>query len=525
MRRLLSTILLILFYLLLGSVIAEAGVRLADAAPPAESMGWFWKVPDPTTGWQLLPNSSGRSFNQLYEYDVAVSVNSRGLRAPESVGYEKPDDVYRVMVLGDSFVEAIQVELAQSFPQQLGQLMEKSGMRVQVLNAGVGGWGTDQQLLWLKEEGYKYHPDLVLLAVYPRNDFMNNSEALEAANQGSILKPFYHLENGQLRLNYFPYNPDEVPAVESREAVVLPETPAPGPLVSVGEWLHAHSALYRYVDPRIRLVSPRLAAAIARSGLIQPGAESKLVAQGESYVPLAYNVYHRQANQEWQNAFKVSEALFAEVKRTAQGMGANVGAVLITAPEQVYASDWSHILQKFQAMQGDDWDLRFSHEKAQELLAEAGVPTLDLLSIFQQKADGNPRLHYRNDGHWTPEGHALAARATFNFLAQNAIVPQLAGLSVPVVVPQPGRTPWQWAGLVVLVLLVGSLLWSIYQSGLVCWLRKFGSGLGTMGELLGFLARRRQFTLMPLVVVLLLFGSLLLVAQASVVGPFIYTLF
>jgi hypothetical protein len=37
--------------------------------------------------------------------------------------------------------------------------------------------------------------------------------------------------------------------------------------------------------------------------------------------------------------------------------------------------------------------------------------------------------------------------------------------------------------------------------------------------------RRQNFVLLPLVIILLLFGGLLVVAQASVVGPFIYTLF
>jgi uncharacterized protein DUF5989 len=50
-----------------------------------------------------------------------------------------------------------------------------------------------------------------------------------------------------------------------------------------------------------------------------------------------------------------------------------------------------------------------------------------------------------------------------------------------------------------------------------------------MGELLGelwaFMRERKKFWLLPIVVVLLLFGSLLVLTQGSVVAPFIYTLF
>jgi len=46
-----------------------------------------------------------------------------------------------------------------------------------------------------------------------------------------------------------------------------------------------------------------------------------------------------------------------------------------------------------------------------------------------------------------------------------------------------------------------------------------------VGELLAFMKERKKFWLLPIVVVLLLFGSLLVLTQGSVVAPFIYTLF
>ena len=58
---------------------------------------------------------------------------------------------------------------------------------------------------------------------------------------------------------------------------------------------------------------------------------------------------------------------------------------------------------------------------------------------------------------------------------------------------------------------------------------KFTDGLrerfGIAGELIGFLWERRLWWLIPMVVVLLLFGGLMITAQSSALGPFIYTLF
>ena len=58
---------------------------------------------------------------------------------------------------------------------------------------------------------------------------------------------------------------------------------------------------------------------------------------------------------------------------------------------------------------------------------------------------------------------------------------------------------------------------------------KFGEGMrerfGIAGELMGFLWERKLWWLIPMVAVLLLFGGLMVTAQSSALGPFIYTLF
>ncbi|MGO9272291.1 MAG: DUF5989 family protein [Terriglobia bacterium] len=48
---------------------------------------------------------------------------------------------------------------------------------------------------------------------------------------------------------------------------------------------------------------------------------------------------------------------------------------------------------------------------------------------------------------------------------------------------------------------------------------------GIAGELLGFFLANKRFWLVPMIVVLLLFGVLIVLAQSSVIAPFIYTLF
>jgi hypothetical protein len=58
---------------------------------------------------------------------------------------------------------------------------------------------------------------------------------------------------------------------------------------------------------------------------------------------------------------------------------------------------------------------------------------------------------------------------------------------------------------------------------------KYGQGLktrfGIAGELLSFLWQQKMWWLIPMVIVLLAFGGLMVTAQSSALGPFIYTLF
>ena len=57
------------------------------------------------------------------------------------------------------------------------------------------------------------------------------------------------------------------------------------------------------------------------------------------------------------------------------------------------------------------------------------------------------------------------------------------------------------------------------------WLRSFKSRTSVVGELFGFLWRQRLWWLIPVMVMLLVFGLLMLFAQSSPIAPFIYTIF
>ena len=112
------------------------------------------------------------------EFGAPVTINSKGLRNPETP-YEKPKDTYRVLALGDSWTFGFRLHEPDSYPRQLERVLRESAAKrgdtrkIEVINAGVVGYSTDQEAAYLASEGWKYSPDLVLVNFYPVNDTHN----------------------------------------------------------------------------------------------------------------------------------------------------------------------------------------------------------------------------------------------------------------------------------------------------------------------------------------------------------------
>jgi lysophospholipase L1-like esterase len=116
-------------------------------------------VRDDTLGWRMLPNMED-SWG-----DVVVRTNNRGLRGPD-VAYDNPPGIRRILYLGDSVTFGFMVDRYQdTYPFVVGSLLSDStGIEIETVNAGVGGYSPWQQYLYLQREGIKYDPDLVVLS-------------------------------------------------------------------------------------------------------------------------------------------------------------------------------------------------------------------------------------------------------------------------------------------------------------------------------------------------------------------------
>lgn len=100
-------------------------------------------------------------------------INDRGLRNSRNFSYAKSPGTVRILALGDSHTAGYEVAQTESFAAVLEQLYDETNQSVEVINAGISGFGTAEQLVFLENEGLKYHPDIVVLAFYA-NDFEDN---------------------------------------------------------------------------------------------------------------------------------------------------------------------------------------------------------------------------------------------------------------------------------------------------------------------------------------------------------------
>ncbi|MGC2108191.1 MAG: SGNH/GDSL hydrolase family protein [Candidatus Korobacteraceae bacterium] len=146
-------------------------------------------VIDNVVGWKLSPNAHRRYDKETQPYFIAI--NSKGLRDVEHT-YEKPPGVYRIVVIGDSFVfGAGGVEPAKRF----ADILQASTKNTEVINMGVPAYGTDQEYLYLANEGLRYHPDLVLVCAF-YNDFSESFSTINPSNGRP--KGYFSLEGDQL---------------------------------------------------------------------------------------------------------------------------------------------------------------------------------------------------------------------------------------------------------------------------------------------------------------------------------------
>jgi len=152
---------------------------------------------DPSKGWIPKPNLRDvKAFG-----NKILNTNSKGFRGKKDSPYTKNKEKLRILILGDSFTFGDEVSDDETYSSYLQEMLPNA----EVINMGIHGYGHDQMLILLKEEGVKYAPDIVILGFLALDMSRNLLEFRDYA------KPRFVLQGGELKLTGTPVpRPEEI---------------------------------------------------------------------------------------------------------------------------------------------------------------------------------------------------------------------------------------------------------------------------------------------------------------------------
>ncbi|HEX8354511.1 MAG TPA: SGNH/GDSL hydrolase family protein [Pyrinomonadaceae bacterium] len=379
-------------------------------------------MPDAVRGYVLEPGAEGWHTKEGRAY---VRINADGLRDREHAK-QKPAGTLRVALVGDSYAEALQVAeedgIASVLERRLAACPSLAGRGVEVINFGVSGYSTAQELLTLREKVWAYSPDVVLLLVTTNNDVTDNVRAFKDADD----IPYFVPRGDGLALdNSF------------RDGVKFRfRTSA---VARAGRWLYSnlrfvhafqqarHVLKARLAQRRDRRLareererreaasrpgpSPgahRLARAATAQGRQQEGQQQQ---QAIARSDLANMVYLEPGDDAWRGAWRLMERLLVEMRGEVEARGAKFFVVTGSNPIQVHPDPAARAA--FLARLGPGADLLRPERRFEEIGRRAGLDVFHLAPELQAHADRHKVFLHGwpgdlGNGHWNEDGHRVA---------------------------------------------------------------------------------------------------------------------
>jgi hypothetical protein len=386
----LANALLVTAAMLVPCGIAEIYLRVTGFSYPT-----FFTY-DEHTGIRLRPGAEGW---HREEGEAYVRINHDGFRDREHQ-IDKPAGTLRIAILGDSYAEAKQVPLESTFWARLEQNLRAcktlSTKNVEVLNFGVSGYSTGQELLTLRHYVWRYSPDVVVLGFLTGNDIRDNSKALSNTGQ----RPFFVLSGDDLVLDS---SFKDTLTYGLRASVVWD---------AVAE---ISSSL------RILQLLNKVKNNLGQSSL-RPETPDDDSAIGGRELGLDDAIYREPQGSEWQDAWTMTERLIETMNKEVRSRGAKLLVVSLTNGIQVHPD--ARVRQDY-ARKLDVSDLFYPDRRIQSFAARKNIPYLMLGPRMQEYAEKQRRyLHgfpntQLGTGHWNASGHEIASHLIADYMCES----------------------------------------------------------------------------------------------------------
>jgi lysophospholipase L1-like esterase len=344
--------------------VAEAAVRIfapqqlivprSDMYVAADSLGWKHRPLVNTT-----VNTGERT--------VTFRTDSSGFRVARSGRRDTPR---RVLLIGDSFMAALQVEYEQSLAGLLDASLAKLDVPASIDNAGVAGWDPPQYLIQLRRSLAARRYDLVVVCSFVGNDVVSRFTRRIPSRQ-----------------------PEEVHALR------WPRSASPREIVyawlyPINDFLKRRSHLYVLAKKQLRF-------ARMRAGLTAEEPPRELLRRDS----LA-------------GRWDTTLVIFKEMASVAEANRVPIRFFLIPSAYQVDSTELYTLLKGFK-VQPSEIDVNQPNRLMGSRLAGAGLQFTDLTDALRAGHQSGERMNGAVDAHFSPEGHKVVA---------GVVLPQIVAL-------------------------------------------------------------------------------------------------
>ena len=372
----------------------------------------YWFVDG--VGFIREPNAEVRYANWHEDHFVVSRTNSLGFLDREPISPERADEGCHIAFIGDSFVEATEVPIADKFHVRLEEMAARELPRLDITTQayGIGSTGQISQLPYYDEYARHLAPRLLVL-VFFLNDFSDNSPALYSLAYGDDLdrKPSMSAQrdvHGDMKLR--PPDPEY-------ERFLLPRLPKAWH-ESAWERLIGVSYFAKWLDTNMGWVSGRVNTIRARIGApVEHG--SQLVAWADM---IAARPCCASLLDGWQPGNRNSVAFgmpFLE-ERLPPFLEENLEYTAFGVEQFKRRTDRDGVnlaILSASAYMGTRGDPQFDRLYA---IAEArGIPVISEYDHIASQGYDYRDGQFRNDIHWNATGHQWAAEAVLEWLKAN----------------------------------------------------------------------------------------------------------
>ena len=392
-----GNLILLIFGVALALGLAELAARQLPGRPYAEDNGDLWAC-ERLVGWRGKPNTNRIVNTQGYEHEVIR--NSAGMHDDEH-SLAKPDNVFRILVIGDSFVEARQVTTPESSHSVLEETLNATAppnLSYEVINAGASAWGPAQALMYFRSEGRRYAPDLVVNFWYPANDLSDILPDHRMTFEGTnCYAPYFVRCDQQFDPNPWYSAPGLSPTYKQPCSSLKKAT------VSFLNWLYFKSRLYQRLEPLLA------------------GHQAKVKYEFE-FSPWLEN----RPDETLDYAYQITDGIFSQLATEAGQIGAKSAIIVVPLKEAVYYELGSPYREQFEAEYPDlkNVNPELPSQKINALMTPKGVPVLDLQPFFVEHLKrGGGVLYWEVDSHWNVPGNRFSGERVAQWLIEQKLVP------------------------------------------------------------------------------------------------------